>query len=657
MSRDEERKQGEDLDRSADKVPSRACDSCRARKVRCLRDGALLDCKSCRDAHRTCVSTVPGRRRPRKRTDTRVAELEKEFKVMSEALRQAKSSPLPADIGRDGKTEEEFGHGDDDPTIGASQIEPELSWTPLWSVQHSSPPDGLNTDLASVTRQPNQCSRDEDLTINPCPTHEPLASTSGAESSFPDVIDRGLVSMEEAEVLVSRYVHDLSPHFPAVVFASGMTAAGLRQAKPALFLAVIAAAAGSSSAVLNRTLREEFQHLYADRVIIRGQKSLELVQSILVTAIWYYVPDRFDQVVFYQYIHMAATIALEMDLGRRPTALSRRLQSTPGALLSDGPLESDVGTIEGQRTLLSCYLTCAGVALNLRRPNILGFTSAMAEAITALETSPHAAPTDVRLVACIRLRRLMEECGTSFALDDPSATVSLEEPRVQHMLKAFENQLKTWRDSVPTGVMNQTLLMDFHSNNIILHELALHLEHDVESFRPPFLIRMRVQSEPRPRLLPAYIEAIATCLSSSHGLLDAFLHTEPVSLQTVPIINFVRMMYGIVILLLLSVSARDPGSEIGKVVEAQSLRVDQYLNATREHLLAVVALNDNRIARTFLMVLTNVESWYGAQAMQLRSHTKSDESIEPLLHWMIKEVPATHDKVAEPSKEVVLSMV
>ena len=48
----------------------------------------------------------------------------------------------------------------------------------------------------------------------------------------------------------------------------------------------------------------------------------------------------------------------------------------------------------------------------------------------------------------------MEECSTSFAFDDPSASISLEEPRIQLMLKGFEKKLKNWRESLVPGVMN-----------------------------------------------------------------------------------------------------------------------------------------------------------------------------------------------------------
>lgn len=85
---------------------------------------------------------------------------------------------------------------------------------------------------------------------------------------------------------------------------------------------------------------------------------------------------------------------------------------------------------------------------------MLRFSNYMAECIEFLENSPNAVLNDHRLVAWIQLQRIMEECSTSFAFDDSSATVSLEEPRVQLMLKGFEKKLKGWRENMMPGVMN-----------------------------------------------------------------------------------------------------------------------------------------------------------------------------------------------------------
>lgn len=92
--------------------------------------------------------------------------------------------------------------------------------------------------------------------------------------------------------------------------------------------------------------------------------------------------------------------------------------------------------------------------MSLHRPNMLRFSNYMAECVEFLESSPNASLNDHRLFAWIQLQRIMEECSTSFAFDDPSASVSLKEPRIQLMLKGFEKKLKGWRENLMPGIMN-----------------------------------------------------------------------------------------------------------------------------------------------------------------------------------------------------------
>ncbi len=63
----------------------RACESCRARKVRCLPEDPIR-CQRCARSGRECVYTAPEKRRRRKRTDTRVAELEHMVQMLAARL-------------------------------------------------------------------------------------------------------------------------------------------------------------------------------------------------------------------------------------------------------------------------------------------------------------------------------------------------------------------------------------------------------------------------------------------------------------------------------------------------------------------------------------------------------------------------------------------
>lgn len=68
--------------KSGDAQLNRACEACRVSKVRCLvvPNSSSSQCQRCAKAGRNCVFAAPAKRRQRKRTDVRVAELERELK-------------------------------------------------------------------------------------------------------------------------------------------------------------------------------------------------------------------------------------------------------------------------------------------------------------------------------------------------------------------------------------------------------------------------------------------------------------------------------------------------------------------------------------------------------------------------------------------------
>ena len=59
------------------------------------------------------------------------------------------------------------------------------------------------------------------------------------------------------------------------------------------FLSCIAAAASDSSPTLYLKLNQEILQVYATKVALEGQKNLDLVQSILISSLWYYPPERY----------------------------------------------------------------------------------------------------------------------------------------------------------------------------------------------------------------------------------------------------------------------------------------------------------------------------------------------------------------------------
>lgn len=81
----------------------------------------------------------------------------------------------------------------------------------------------------------------------------------------------------------------------------------------------------------------------------------------------------------------------------------------------------------------------------------------MDECIEMLETSSEALASDKLLCEHVKLQHVNEDIGMSFSMDDPSATVTISDTKVQYSLRGFEKNLSDWTKAVPKEVYNSKL--------------------------------------------------------------------------------------------------------------------------------------------------------------------------------------------------------
>lgn len=145
---------------------NRACEACRLSKVRCLVNpgSGSSQCQRCAKAGRQCVFAPPAKRRQRKRTDVRVAELEREVRQLTSLLKpNATVSPVQAS---------DHESADEDDTMETEEQEP-----PSYPQRHGS----TNTPSAPQPLYPR---------LDPW-ANDPIRP----EWSDKDIIDRGIITM------------------------------------------------------------------------------------------------------------------------------------------------------------------------------------------------------------------------------------------------------------------------------------------------------------------------------------------------------------------------------------------------------------------------------------------------------------------------------
>jgi hypothetical protein len=281
-------------------------------------------------------------------------------------------------------------------------------------------------------------------------------------NEYADVVDRGVVTADMAAKMFDCYVERMTPHMPAVVFPPGTTAAEVRKNQPTLFLAILAAASGMNYPDQQKNLTKEVMSIYADRIICKGEKTLEIIQALHVSTLWYWPPEHFEELKFYQLIHIAAVMAIDIGMGKK----SKNKTKSAG-LWRDHPWRRtpfpDPETIESRRAWLACYFLCCNASMGLRRPNLIRWSSFMADCVEGLENSPEAAPSDKVLCQWVRSQHIAEEVGTQFSMDDPVANISIADSKVQYALKGFERDLEKWSNGIPADVQSRKL----HESNLM----------------------------------------------------------------------------------------------------------------------------------------------------------------------------------------------
>ncbi|KAK4628041.1 Transcription factor pbcR [Fulvia fulva] len=668
----------------------RACEACRGLKVRCDQDPAHpeLPCRRCQKAGRQCIITAPSRKR-QKKADSRVTELEKKLDALTAVLQQQQQtghvpqpqqqyapSPRagpapPADMmqGRQQPAniqqalQQYHQNAADSPSArsGSSGMQPPQKRRRTEEGATDTQESADNANAGRMGRyQANQPVQDDSM--------KRLQQMSDSWGPYADsmryLIHRSpeefmnrintLVNPEIGVTIFNRYLHKLAPQMPAVVFHPDTTAEQILKEKPILYVCILSASsAGTLHPDVTKQLSREAIRAIADCVVCNGAKSLELIQAMQVLALWYKPPEKAEQTNFYQIIHMAAVMAIDIGLGKRFNATkARRGFGGPHAEFAPGPqmqLPQNSDTIEARRAWLSCYFLCACASMVLRRPNLVRWSHYMKECVDILGSSPEALPSDKLFCQHIKIQHICEEIGLQFLMDDNTATISITDPKVTYQLNVLENELKTWSDNIPAELKQHPGLCFFeHVANLYLHEIALHFNHNIEDFRLPFTEEsLKAVNNSSETLTQHQMAALDACRKAANGILDTMLSYNLDTVKALPmLIFFVRCTYALVILIKMHVAITTPGSEISKIMAPEDVRVDHYIDSLMGMFGSVANQQEFRPHPKILRILTVLKDWFGKHKENIAAQARG----EPLPHpptWNGQDLMQQADRLGQ----------
>jgi hypothetical protein len=269
---------------------------------------------------------MPGPARKRQKTVHKVAELEKKINALTDALiakNQANPTP-PSDSPASQRVDAQSDVTRTSTAQSESQtLDTALERHGLYQYQPGLSGSVLGKNAMSKT----------DMSF--CA----LGSSQPAEP-YVDIVERRILDMDTASAIFNHYVTALCPYFPLIQFPSYLKASDVRTARPMVFLAILAISSSAIRPDLQQDLIVELNRQLSERVMFMGEKSLELVQAMLIYT-GYYVRSRYAKdLAFNQYIHAAVVMCLDLGMGKR----------SPKKINKDAVEEAEI-----RRTWIACY--------------------------------------------------------------------------------------------------------------------------------------------------------------------------------------------------------------------------------------------------------------------------------------------------------------
>lgn len=143
-----------------------------------------------------------------------------------------------------------------------------------------------------------------------------------------------------------------------------------------------------------------------------------------------------------------------------------------------------------------------------------------------------------------------------------------------------------------------------------MHEIGIHIDHNIDDFKPPFLTDMG-SDEPLANIATAaHVDALTACLTSIHKTFDIFCSMDWKMFHSIPTIHFVRTSYACVALSKLASVTTRKGTRLANIFNPEDLMVEQSLDKLIQHLNLAGENDASRVSSKFTIVIGMVKAWY-----------------------------------------------
>ncbi|KAG4437722.1 hypothetical protein IFR05_006805 [Cadophora sp. M221] len=391
----------------------------------------------------------------------------------------------------------------------------------------------------------------------------------GGHDLFPPIINQSGIAISatnrqearpappipDANALLSIFKEIFLPRFPFIIIPDNMTADLLRSEKPWLYKSVMMVAY-QEDRFRQIEISKQFLVDISSALLLRGEKSLDMLQGMVVYNAWsyYYSPviPSWQSTGIHQ-----LSLALLFDLG-----LTRPMRDNDGPLTDVATArsqnEENERTLDDRRALLCCYFLTSVSAFCLKKLEGLRFSAYIEHCCEVLLTSGEH-DSDILLASLCKLQNIVEPVYRSFAdkvkIEDTKAPVWM----LVKMVRAEMDNL--WK-SLPANIQQDpVMLMSFNSAEVFTFE---------QSIYKPFFQTSAIGGVNSQR-----IDMLFGCLVSSQKLLNGYINQPIAAYKGLCVIDLSHMGRGLSTLLKLSL-VEEAGWDLAHV--RQTVDLSYYFN-------------------------------------------------------------------------------
>ncbi|KAL2844753.1 hypothetical protein BJY01DRAFT_248033 [Aspergillus pseudoustus] len=344
------------------------------------------------------------------------------------------------------------------------------------------------------------------------------------------------------ETIFRRYVTDMAPSLPVVVFPPGTTGSDIRKENPILFLSILdVASSGFCALEIERKIRKLIVQTYVHCMLRSEQYTLGLLQALIVSATWYRTIEPVEpgeQMDIYQISHTAANMALIMRLGESLNAKSWWRPMFPRTDKAKEPESTfHAESLEARRAWLGCHYICSNTSMSLQAPNVMRWTRTMDECLQVLENSPSALSSDKVLCAHIRLQHITEEFAMQLSAEETSSPVMTRATQRQVTHRASKQQLSEWYTNAISDTWDGSLEFSYHFSRLYISEVA----HCTE-------ISEGTSCESSPPMIAVEPQALTEFMDIIDNILRVFSSLDMAAIRALPAFYLIRIIYTFLIL-------------------------------------------------------------------------------------------------------------